>query len=107
MFFLPESIVPLKFVESNLYFLLFIDQFQLFSVNRYPPGPPSQRYNSPHREPPHKRFDDVAPPGTEGYYDLPPPGVDHPEKPADRSRELPSKNQESKDRDRGPPRDER
>lgn len=46
-------------------------------VSRYPGQ--SQRF-SPSREH-HKRFDDVAPPGTEGYYDLPPPGVDHPDRP--------------------------
>lgn len=40
------------------------------SVDRYPgaSNQPAPRFN--------KRFDDVAPPGTEGYYDVPPPGVD-------------------------------
>lgn len=81
------------------------------SYNRYPSGPPPARYNnSPHREHTHKRFDDVAPPGTEGYYDLPPPGVDHLERPTDRShapRDPASKNQETEERERGPPREER
>lgn len=48
--------------------------------SRYGSGQ-APRFNSPARD--HKRFDDVAPPGTEGYYDLPPPGVDHPERSRD------------------------
>lgn len=99
----------------SLWNLVFSNQlkikFWLFSVTRYPSGPPPARYNnSPHREHTHKRFDDVAPPGTEGYYDLPPPGVDHLERPTDRShapRDPASKNQETEERERGPPREER
>ncbi|XP_034952657.1 E3 ubiquitin-protein ligase RBBP6 [Chelonus insularis] len=49
------------------------------SYNRYP-GSSNERLSSP-RESHHKRIDEVAPPGTEGYYDLVPPGVDYPEKP--------------------------
>ncbi|KAJ8667352.1 hypothetical protein QAD02_009014 [Eretmocerus hayati] len=46
------------------------------SYNRYPPSGTA----APGRFA--KRYDDVAPPGTEGYYDLPPPGVDHLERPS-------------------------
>lgn len=68
-----------------------------FSVNRYP-GPSTQRFASPARDAPHKRFDDVAPPGTEGYYDLSPPGVEHSDRPLrdDRDRRL-LRDQEDRD----------
>lgn len=77
----------------------------LLFVDRYA-GPPPQRFASPNREPPPKRFDDVAPPGTEGYYDLPPPGVDHPERPIKEDRERIRVSREREERDhRDPPKD--
>ncbi|CAB0036339.1 unnamed protein product [Trichogramma brassicae] len=73
-------------------------------------------YRSPIRSPPRyprsnhyaKRFDDVAPPGTEGYYDLPPPGIEQStaskrsspkEREVDRFRDDRSRDRE-RDRDR-------
>lgn len=93
------------------------DQLFLLFVNRYSGS--SQRFGSPLRDPPHKRFDDVAPPGTEGYYDLSPPGVEHLDRPLrdDRERtrvlrdqedrEHPLKDHDTEDRDRLTFRDDR
>ncbi|XP_026830341.1 zinc finger CCCH domain-containing protein 13-like [Ooceraea biroi] len=70
------------------------------SYNRYSGPPPPQRFGSPLRDPPpHKRFDDVAPPGTEGYYDLSPPGVEHSERSLrdDRERQRSLRDQEDRD----------
>ncbi|EFN87378.1 Retinoblastoma-binding protein 6 [Harpegnathos saltator] len=92
------------------------------SYNRYsgPPPPPPQRFSSPLRDPPpHKRFDDVAPPGTEGYYDLSPPGVEHSDRilrddrerqrslREQEDREHSSKDRDNEERDRLPLRDDR
>jgi len=69
-------------------------------VNRYSGPPPPQRFGSPLRDPTsHKRFDDVAPPGTEGYYDLSPPGVEHSERSLrdDRERQRSLRDQEDRD----------
>lgn len=91
----------------NMFFFLFINY-----VSRYS-GPPGQqqRFNSPTRGDYQKRFDDVAPPGTEGYYDVPPPGVDHPERLLRDERERPRSVQEDRDHkdadDDRPSRDDR
>ncbi|XP_044596276.1 E3 ubiquitin-protein ligase RBBP6 isoform X3 [Cotesia glomerata] len=77
------------------------------SYNRYP-GPPNQRLNSPGRKTHHKRIDDVAPPGTEGYYDLPPPGVDRDRSRVSKERDREhTKETETENRDRMPLSDER
>lgn len=89
-------------------------------VFRYPvPAASSQRFESPLQRdaPAHKqRFDDVAPPGTEGYYDLsPPPGIDNLERSSardDRDRRLREQDDRStkdheEDRDRLSSRDDR
>lgn len=75
----------------------------IFFVIRYS-GPGSQRFSSvasPLRDTTYKRpFDDVAPPGTEGYYDLPPPGVDHPDKFSRDERDKLRVSKEREDRER-------
>ncbi|XP_008560490.1 E3 ubiquitin-protein ligase RBBP6 isoform X2 [Microplitis demolitor] len=77
------------------------------SYNRYS-GPPNQRMNSPGRKVHHKRIDDVAPPGTEGYYDLPPPGVDRDRARLSKERDREHiKDTETDSRDRMPLQDER
>ncbi|KAG8034371.1 hypothetical protein G9C98_007447 [Cotesia typhae] len=77
------------------------------SYNRYS-GPPNQRLNSPGRKTHHKRIDDVAPPGTEGYYDLPPPGVDRDRSRVSKERDREhTKETETENRDRIPLSDER
>lgn len=64
--------------------------------------------NSPGRKTHHKRIDDVAPPGTEGYYDLPPPGVDRDRSRVSKERDREhTKETETENRDRIPLSDER
>ncbi|KAL7290181.1 hypothetical protein TKK_0015891 [Trichogramma kaykai] len=70
------------------------------SYNRYPR---SNHYA--------KRFDDVAPPGTEGYYDLPPPGIEQStasKRPSPKEREVDRfRDDRSRDRERDRERDRR
>lgn len=59
----------------------------------------NQRYNNPLRDPHFKRFDDVAPPGTEGCYDFASSSSDHPQRSVrdDRDRSRMPKEQEDRE----------
>ncbi|KAK0094488.1 hypothetical protein PV326_010724 [Microctonus aethiopoides] len=79
--------------------LLSTSQHWPFHISLLRNQPVNQRYNNPSRDPHFKRFDDVAPPGTEGCYDFASSSSDHPQRSVrdDRDRSRMPKEQEDRE----------